>query len=336
VNTHRATSKLTVSRRVGRARGVGAIVRACCVTTLLATAGCLQQQVDSASIDTDAAASRSPELNPDAGAPAGDAMPMDSPDAMTVAADAVPTLQEHAPITSNPQALQADDAGSHEAPPAPKTPTSRPEQVGAQDAGTTDATTKHPQQPPVTLPALPAPSAGACAFEAAAAAPPVNEANPHCPDGIFHGDLQLTNAADLDTLRGCTRVTGNVTVTLEHLSSPAGLQSLRVIEGDLSFSEESCDASGCWDDNLQLTSLRGFENLRCVGGDLRIEQTATYGDQQPLDLSALNQLVEIGGSLMLRLLPGGNANQFGSLRRVWGDVWDAESFTPPWRASTAA
>ncbi|HKP64584.1 MAG TPA: hypothetical protein VJV78_47940 [Polyangiales bacterium] len=136
-----------------------------------------------------------------------------------------------------------------------------------------------PMQPIVDLPA---PSAGACAFEPR----PDPSKNPKCPDGIVHASVLLTKTSEIAALLGCGRVAGNVTVRLAEPSNLDGLQALHVIDGNLIVEGKYFDEGGFHGGNGELTSLTGLENLRCVGGDLRIEQIELKYSRT-LDLSAL-------------------------------------------------
>jgi hypothetical protein len=207
-----------------------------------------------------------------------------------------------------PDASLAPDAGG-----AASESDAGPSPPGAtQDAGPAD---------PDALPAaveLPQPNAGACAFE-----PPPSAAttvdNPACPDGVFHGDMRLRGPADFARLRGCTRLAGNLVLELDTSQTLEGLESLRVIEGSLTKPAVLCSEGYCSGYNLHLSSLRGLDNLRCVGGEVSLLQP---DDRycKPLDLQALRKLVEIGGSLTLELCTGTEPRSFAALQRVWGDM----------------
>jgi hypothetical protein len=185
------------------------------------------------------------------------------------------------------------------------------------DAPSGDEPTVHTVQ----LAPLPRPSAGACAFEPLASAPSTVD-NINCPDGIWHGHLGLHSDADVESARGCTRVTGSVAVETPFLTSLHALKSLRVIEGDLYFSELACStSSSCVHSAPKLTDLAGLDALRCVGGQLLLAFS------RPFDAAALHNLVEIGNDLQFYAkLPD---ETFTSLRRVWGNVSALQSFAAP-------
>ncbi|HKP64525.1 MAG TPA: hypothetical protein VJV78_47640 [Polyangiales bacterium] len=281
------------------------LVRTFATCLLLTAAACYEQE---SATPSDAGTRRMRDARPDED-------PQDSDSAVPDASDAVPDASDTdaAPDAAQPGNADAapGDAGEPEIP--------------EEDFSDWPEIPDEPMQPPVELPT---PSAGACAFEPRPN-PPLTVANRKCPDGVVHGSLTLTKASEINALYGCVRVEGNMRVRLEGPSDLNGLQALHVIEGDLVFEGKYFDEGGFHGGNAELTSLKGLENLRCVGGDLRIEQVDRKYSQA-LDLSALRDLVEVGGSLDIIIRhPDAKIDTFASLQRVWGDAAANTSFTPP-------
>ncbi|HET8938952.1 MAG TPA: hypothetical protein VFN67_36160, partial [Polyangiales bacterium] len=170
------------------------------------------------------------------------------------------------------------------------------------------------------LPSLPHPREGVCAF-----LPPADPAfhvdNVNCPDGIVRGNVSLQSDADVEKLRGCTRVHGNVEVYADNVSSVAALDALQVIDGALHVSTEmhcNAESSPCSFPSAPLASLAGLDGLRCLGDALWVSSGS-----RKIAVDALHNVVEIGGTVTLIGIKE-SADTFSSLRRVWGDL-DAAS-----------
>jgi hypothetical protein len=171
---------------------------------------------------------------------------------------------------------------------------------------------------PITVSILPSPDQGACAFVPAASCTPTK--NPACPNGVFYGDLIAREARDLSALAGCQRIAGDVVLESETLRDLRGLDAVQVIEGNLLIhGRYDTDYGDHYGSNQLLESLRGLEQLRCVGRNLLLSQGNVC---KPLDTSALARLTEVGGALVAHewceASPVGSS--FASLRRVWGDA----------------
>ncbi|HKU43985.1 MAG TPA: hypothetical protein VJR89_37750 [Polyangiales bacterium] len=285
-------------------RKVGSRVASWAGLLLALSAGCASQ-------DSSPAARRAPhEPIVREPAPAADPVtPLDVED---------PTPEAEAPAAD--VATRADRAG--DTPAASETAAERDRSNEAEPAIRTDDGA--PAQPAVRseLAPLPAPSEGACAFEPRPA-PGVIVDNPNCPDGVWQGGLSLYSAQTVEKARGCTRVTGDLIIATSNLETLRGLEALRVVEGRMYFDAVDCTLpGGCRLGTQRLTSLDGLDGLRCIAGGLSIGYTHT-----PSDITALRQLVEVGGDLEVRkddVPPGA----FASLRRVWGNL----SVSRPFRA----
>lgn len=179
---------------------------------------------------------------------------------------------------------------------------------------------EHPPMKPMLAP-LPSPLAGVCAF--ARADLPVGPVdNPRCPDGVFHGDLIISNADDIAALKGCVRLDGNLNVATtsgfvdDGLSDLRGLEALRIIDGWLSI--PGCLVQERCHDNRSLTSFRGLDALRCVSGDVRLGEGEGY--KQLHEIGGLGELTEVGGNFSCGISGVSDPDRLSKLRRVWGDV----------------
>jgi hypothetical protein len=89
---------------------------------------------------------------------------------------------------------------------------------------------------------------------------------PLCPEGVYDDSVYVETERDLQALRGCKRITGNLTVSSESLSNLLGLEALATVEGTLqigpTWSGETVGADTQFD---RFKSLAGLENLRAVG-----------------------------------------------------------------------
>jgi len=201
----------------------------------------------------------------------------------------------------------AEDAGD----PAPEpdedagTAPAKPEEDGTHQPSPPDAATDPPPQ------ALPPPAAGPCAFESPPAADFTTD-NPNCPHGVYTGDVDL--ADDFAAVRGCVRIAGNLQFLTTHKRDLSGLESLRVVDGNLQVSgwcERRCNVQ------VEFASLHGLDALRCVAGNLKIGGTE---HNKQLVLDSLTELVEVGGDLDLLIDRVDEPRALASLRRVWGSV----------------
>ena len=166
--------------------------------------------------------------------------------------------------------------------------------------------------PPPTVPdpvTLPGGAAGACAF---LTLPATTLDNPRCPDGVVRGDVQLSSEADVAALRGCVKVVGTVAVQSSTLKSLAGLESLRLIDGSF-LASETCSEGYCSGQIRSLERLDGLDHLRCVTGDFLLAEGVPSKLQ---NIDALRELVEVGGTLELRVTRGERV--VPALQRVWG------------------
>jgi hypothetical protein len=87
-----------------------------------------------------------------------------------------------------------------------------------------------------------------------------------CPDGVHAGNVYLESAQDVLALKGCKRITGDLTVSSESLANLRGLESLVTVEGALqigpTWTGEIVGADTQFD---KFKSLDGLENLRSAG-----------------------------------------------------------------------
>lgn len=105
------------------------------------------------------------------------------------------------------------------------------------------------------------------------------------PEGItFSSQEQIDNF--LTDYPGCTYIEGNVVISGEDVSSLAGLSTITSIGGD--FMIGYYESGG----NDELTNLTGLDNLSIIGGSLQI-----INNQSLISLTGLEGLVHIGNSL---------------------------------------
>ena len=108
-------------------------------------------------------------------------------------------------------------------------------------------------------------------YSVEASANVVRSASAGCgADGVFPSSVTIRTQADIDALRGCTRIEGNfyVNTDAETLDfSP--LNSLRVVTGGFALAGVNAEFIGSapsGEVNPNLTTLSGFDNLESVGG----------------------------------------------------------------------
>ncbi len=136
----------------------------------------------------------------------------------------------------------------------------------------------------------------------------------HCdPDtqGIWFGDISLVETADIEELSGYHTIIGNLTIDKTHFTSLEGLETLRVVMGNLFIGS-----------NDVLTDLNGLRGLEEVYGDFLlgnmnpdvedVRNEYFTDDVMPPDYLCPGRLVS---NPMISSLAGLNA-----LRRVGGDL----------------
>jgi hypothetical protein len=153
-----------------------------------------------------------------------------------------------------------------------------------------------------------------CAFEPVD--PNLTVDNPLCPDGRFLATAVIASEQDLINLRGCQRILGDFAVNSESVRTLHGLESLRVIEGQLEIQVFTCEngTTGCPAFNPLFRSLEGLDGLRCIG------KTAMIRSQTTLVLG-LPRLLEVGGTLTVGAKNEPTAPGLPGLKRVFGDVF---------------
>lgn len=289
------------------ARGARAFMRVCCLVVALAS-GCAQS-----SMGEPPSVTRGGERDH---TPSG---PSEDPD---VTVEGMPGLQLRPSERLRSgrerelpeQDLGAIDIGNRE-------PIANPEREPSEESE--PVTPKPDVRPREQLPPLPAPIEGVCAFDAPNHAD-VTVENANCPDGVWHGPLILESDANVESARGCTRVTGYLTLHTAYVTSLEPLSSLRVVEGALNMDDMVCSDRSCGPGTSKLSNLAGLDSLRCVGGDVEVGHIYS----RPLDYSALGNLVEIGGDLDVWRDAESFNRVFASLRRVWGDIFSVGPLQP--------
>ncbi len=122
-------------------------------------------------------------------------------------------------------------------------------------------------------------------------------------DGPFvrQGDCSIRDSADIESLKGITRIAGSLLVCDSNLTDLKGLESLECIDGDLWIennsyltSLEGLDSLTVVKhlyifDNAILPDLSGLDELKTVSGVVSIENNASL-----VSLSGLDSLVSAG------------------------------------------
>jgi hypothetical protein len=120
-----------------------------------------------------------------------------------------------------------------------------------------------------------------------------------CPEGVYSGDFVVRVAADIATLRGCTRVAGSLAFETKQLTTLDGVESLATVDGTLSIGPIY------WEDvgrvELQPSSLvhglAALSNLRKVGElhlvGLTLETLAPLATLEHADLLLIYRLEQL-------------------------------------------
>ncbi len=138
-----------------------------------------------------------------------------------------------------------------------------------------------------------------------------NAVRPVCE--VVFGDVSIKNSRDIDAIRGCTEITGDLIVHNTHgLLSLQGLESLHTVGGRISISS-----------NVSLTSLDGLQGLRTVKDTYAVEPFPG-GFKMGLIISANSVLTDVTALSGVQLpedreisisnnalLPQANAEAFG-------------------------
>lgn len=143
-----------------------------------------------------------------------------------------------------------------------------------------------------------------------------------CPGGVLPGDFRFPNRYRWDPsyLTKCTVVKGSVILEDENLEAFEGPCNIERIEGDLrvgriydrTFDSLSPSPAAV---EIALMSIKGFDSLKSVGGDIIIYNTGLG------DLEGLENLTEVGGDL--QILDNGSLNSLAGmthLTRIGGSL----------------
>ena len=88
-----------------------------------------------------------------------------------------------------------------------------------------------------------------------------------CPDGVYAGDLILQTRMDVERVKGCSRIAGNLIIASSTLEDLRGLEALRVVDNTLRIVPEAWDTIGVDPRSAPdsvLKSLAGLEGLTSV------------------------------------------------------------------------
>lgn len=132
-----------------------------------------------------------------------------------------------------------------------------------------------------------------------------------CAGGVHDGDVLLQSRADIERLRDCTRINGNLTITTLTLEDLRGLESLTSIDKDLliapapqTTSDPAARIDPRYSTKSALLRLAGLDNLERV---------------HSLNLQGLTQLTDVTGLARLRAIRGIlRVRQCDSLRDLLG------------------
>jgi hypothetical protein len=122
---------------------------------------------------------------------------------------------------------------------------------------------------------------------------------------VCEGDIDVTTQAEVDALRECSSITGNLLIKEAQegtIFSLRALENLERIEGGLTIGGVNIDVFPYISANSELSSLEGLDNLEFVGGNLFIG-----GNRLLTSLEGLNKLSRVGGNVTIgaiTLVPG--------------------------------
>lgn len=132
--------------------------------------------------------------------------------------------------------------------------------------------------------------------------------NRECPGGVFEGSLFITSLSETARLRGCTRITGDLNISILDAAEVTGLESLEIVDGTLTVGP-SFDEMGFIS---PIKSLSGLARVRQANG---------------LKLWALSvpSLRELASLREVRTLEIGNLDQLGDLAGLENLSWQLAS-----------
>lgn len=109
-----------------------------------------------------------------------------------------------------------------------------------------------------------------------------------CGERTWEADARVASRADLEALRGYTRIAGNLHIENSSVADLSGLDSLACIDGDLLIRG-----------NRTLQDLRGLDALQYVGGNLTVgDQSA--GNAALAELAGLGRLTTVEGHVWIQ------------------------------------
>lgn len=136
------------------------------------------------------------------------------------------------------------------------------------DAGMDPPAVAQTDSQPIAKPEPPAAQPGTMMTPAVVG--PAQAAAPSaCPDGIHPGSVEIRVRTDIDKLRDCKRVAGDVVIAGEELEDLSGLEGLHVIEGRLAVAPTAEIASNFTSSPSTISastlkSLKGLDGLQSV------------------------------------------------------------------------
>lgn len=141
-----------------------------------------------------------------------------------------------------------------------------------------------------------------------------------CPPGgiLFESQQDINDFAV--NYPNCSHIQGGISIYMDgddfgsnssDIDNLEPLNQIRSIDGNLIIGSIACDF--LWNDNPQLTSLSGLENLTTIGGSLWIESNSNL-----TDLTGLEGLTSIGGELQIGGSSLTNLNGLNNLESVQG------------------
>jgi hypothetical protein len=101
--------------------------------------------------------------------------------------------------------------------------------------------------------------------------------------GIWEGDMVISSADDIATAEGITDITGNLIIEGTSLQTLAGLEGIRVVDGDVVIGGDT--------GNTVLASLDGLSGITTIGGFLAVRRNPLLPN-----LSGLSALERTGDS----------------------------------------
>jgi hypothetical protein len=181
---------------------------------------------------------------------------------------------------------------------------------GAADAGV--GVVPPPMLMPTGHPTMPAIDAGA----AGSGAPPVvDSATSYCLDGAVDGDVTVLSSMDIDRLKGCRSINGNLRIGANYVDTLRGLDELEFISGLLAIEPEAFGSFNGVGSAAAPTKLRSLVGL----GRLAYVSTLQLSGLSLTSLEGLSQLQNVDNVVLFGL------DELRDLKGLEQTTWQAAS-----------